>query len=115
MALECDHFNFCHHQCGMAPGASPTAVQLPATPAVSVDMPELAACRAVVTAAMAGRPNQLRKLKTAAEFDTFLRSIRVGHEGDGSRGLRTMSLISSAISTHKVTVPSGCMIDRVRR
>ena len=108
------HFQFCHHQCGMAPGASPAAVQLPATPTVSVDMPKLAARRAVVTAAMASRPNhQLRKLKTAQNLMPSSVPFRVGHEG-GSRGLRTTSLISSAISTHKVTVPSGCMIDRAR-
>ena len=58
----------------MVPGAHPASVVLPDTALVSVDQATLAVRRATVTAAMAVRPAQLRKLKTAAEFNAFLRS-----------------------------------------
>lgn len=61
------HFRFCH-QCGVASGGEVVPLVLPATAPITVDMSQLVARRSAVTAAMADRPGQVRKLKTAAEF-----------------------------------------------
>lgn len=74
------HFRFCH-QCGVAPGTLSFSFLGPRAPLPDIDLSRLAARRATVTAAMADRPGQLRKLKIAGDFDAFVRALSGGRRG----------------------------------
>ena len=65
------HFNYCWF-CGTQTFAEAPVSRDPDTTAVRIDVEQLEACRAVVFAAMAGRPGQRRKSKVTDDFDAFL-------------------------------------------